>query len=72
MLLRLLCFIQTLILEGRSYLSTVTLVKALDSVAVKIEVVETPIIIHNTENKRATVDLGVLSPYLVIHSKIDQ
>ena len=51
--------------EKTSYLlSTVTRVKALDSEAVSIEHIVTPIIIQNTENSRAIMDLGVLSPYL--------
>lgn len=67
----LLGFIQTLIIPGgHPHVSTETLVKALDSVAVKIEVMVTPIIIHNTENMRATVDLGVLSPYLEFIQKL--
>ena len=47
-----------------SYFSTVTLVKALDSVAVSIEQMVIPIIIHNIENSRPVMDFGVLSPYL--------
>ena len=45
-------------------LSTVTLVKALDNVATKIEQMVTPIIIQPTANSRAITDFGVLSPYL--------
>ena len=50
-------------------LSTVTLVKALDNVAVRIEQMVTPIIIQLTANSRAA--FGVLSPYLrkITHSK---
>ena len=47
-----------------SNLSTVTFVKALDSVAVSTEQMVMPIIIHTTENRRAFMDFGVLSPYL--------
>ena len=52
-------------------LSTVTLVKALDNVAVRIEQMVTPIIIQPTANSRAATDFGVLSPYLrkIMHLK---
>lgn len=55
----------------KSYLSTVTLVNALDSVAVSIEHIVTPIIIQTTANSRANVDFGVLSPYLVVQNNIN-
>ena len=49
-----------------SYLSTltVTLVKALESVAVSIEQTVIPAIIHTTENSLPLIDFGFLSPYL--------
>lgn len=52
-------------------LSTVTFVKALDNVAVKIEQMVTPNIIQTTANSRAATDFGVSSPYLrkIMHSK---
>ena len=52
-------------------LSTVTLVKALDNVAVRIEQMVTPIIIQPTAKSRAATDFGVLSPYLrkIMHLK---
>lgn len=57
-------FFHTFIPVRTSYLSAVTSVNALDNVAVRIEETVTPIIIHNTENNRAVMDFGVLSPYL--------
>ena len=58
------CQYHTFFAASTSYLSTVTLVNALDSVAVSIDQKVIPIIIHNTENSRAFMDFGVLSPYL--------
>ena len=40
------------------------LVRVLDSVAVSIEQMVTPIIIQNTVKSLAIMDFGVLSPYL--------
>ena len=50
--------------ETTSYLSDITLVKELDNVAVSIEQMVIPIIIHTTEKSLPTMDFGVLSPYL--------
>ena len=60
-----LCFLCNTFIPGKtSAFSTLMLVKALDSVAVSIEHMATPIIIHITVNSRAIMDFGVLSPYL--------